>query len=206
MIVMNNNQAARSKQAQMDQWYRDYGKLVSYYIQSRVGSNPDLLADLRQTTFDKAWRDFSLRERSDPIERPDRWLIKIADNVCNTFFTQSRAQASHELVYIGSQAASQEENHPVLAKLLSNERDQPERRAERQEQEDWLHEHLKLLSPEVRQVVDLHYLQGYSYQQIADRLDRGKSTVERDAQRGVQELKRLYREYEGIESNERKRQ
>ena len=94
----------------------------------------------------------------------------------------------------------------MLAKLLSNERDQPERRAERQEQEDWLHEHLKMLSPEVRQVVDLHYLRGYSYQQIADHLGSPKNTVEKAAQRGVQKLKRLYREYEGTEGNERIRQ
>ena len=181
---MNDNSAAKSKKEQMDRWYRDYGRLVFYHIRGKVGSNTDLVSDLTQTTFNKAWRDFSIRERSDPIERPDRWLIKIADNVCNTYFTQSRTQASRgELVYIGSQAASEEENHPVLVQLLSNERDQPERKAEWHEQKELLYKHLDMLSPTVQHVVKLHHLQGYSYQEIADLLGRGKSSVERDGKK-----------------------
>jgi RNA polymerase sigma factor (sigma-70 family) len=180
------------KQAQLERWYNEYGRLVASIIHQRFSKKEDV-EDLTQEVFERASR--RLKDPSgEPIRSPKKWLVKVAESVCVDFL--KKQTSSFNLTYIGSSRYSSDlEGSSPLFELPDTEGNQPEQRAERQE---LVEEGLKVLPLEIRDAVRLHGY-GWTYQQIAAQSGRAEVTVGKDVRKGRELLRQYWSNREGKE-------
>lgn len=133
--------------------------------------------DLTQETLLKAYRHWSLfkQETTDLNKDVKAWLKRI---LTNTFYTEwARDQKRHQM---------QEDFALEFTEL-------PEDVSS--EEHDRLHKVMDKLRPMYREVLDLHYMQDKSYQEIADQLNIKFVQVQKRLYRARQYVKTYYESY-----------
>ena len=147
-------------------------------LAKRYTNNVDEAEDLTQDTFIRAYRHWdNFKQETGDVERDVKvWLKKI---LTNTFYTQwqrekKRAAATEE--YAQEIDESPEEESPEIERL---------RRV------------MNKLRPMYKEVLELHYINGLTYQEIADKLGIKFVQAQKRLYRARQYIK-MYYEHMGI--------
>ncbi|HET8774182.1 MAG TPA: sigma-70 family RNA polymerase sigma factor [Thermoanaerobaculia bacterium] len=160
----------------LDELYRRHGNRVFTLCYYTLGSR-SAAEDATQSVFLKAFRGLTeFREQSDFRT----WLLRIAINYCND---QLRVRRT-EYVPLESIMGSDRE----IASRLSPEEEHQARQSER-----IIARALRELSPKLRSVAILRYVQELSYEDIAAILGCSKGTVASRLNRALTDLERLLR-------------
>jgi RNA polymerase sigma-70 factor (ECF subfamily) len=162
----------------LDGSHRAFGQLVKQYqyrvlrtIASIIGDE-QAAQDLGQETFLSAWRNLAkLKEK----EKFGRWLSRIAINLSKDWL---RDQRKHQ-----ENTVSLEENVVLPTSELRYQSDKL-----RQEVWDAIDE----LAEERREVVILHYINGYSYEEISSMLSIPTSTIVGRLQKARNQLRKEF--------------
>lgn len=131
--------------------------------------------DLSQETFLSAylhWTDFDGRQ-------PKAWLCRIASNLCIDY----RRQAARRIIPAGEEQLS--------AKKASEDME-PLHACINKEVMEELREHCRQLKPPYGEVAGLHFIEGMTSAEIAERLDRKKKTVDTWIYRARELLRKQY--------------
>lgn len=135
----------------------------------RAGCTPEIAQDLAQQTFlhlHRARRDFDLRRRLKP------WLLTIALNVRREHFRRGQRKPEVSL---------DPERHPEPSV-------EPDASTA---QECLIHRALAQLPDDQRQVIELHWIEGLSFAEVAQAVGASRSAVKVRAHRGYQKLRDL---------------
>jgi RNA polymerase sigma-70 factor (ECF subfamily) len=147
-------------------------------LAKRYTGSPDQAEDLVQDTYVRAFRHWdNFKQETDDIERDVKvWLKKILTNVFYTSWQrdQKRNNAMDE-----------------YATELDEVSDEPSEEVER------LQRVMNKLRPMYKEVLQLHYIEGLSYQQIADQLNIKFVQVQKRLYRARQYIKMFY-EHMGV--------
>lgn len=133
--------------------------------------------DLAQETFIRAYRALVgyERERVSSL-RPRGWLAAIATNVGRNRARRPRAPTT---------------DLDAVAEPLAEPAHQPDQVAARREQARVWWARLQQLPSRQRQAVALRHVDGLSYPELAEALDRPLGAVKSDVHRGVARLRRI---------------
>jgi len=151
-------------------------KDVLYRYAERMTGRPDDAADIVQQAFIKGFR--SLDRCRDP-ERVGGWLFRIAVNLCKD---QLKGRVKREV--------SLEAVGPVRAT-----RDLPEEGAERAEIREEIYRALQALSDEQREAFVLKHVEGWSYEEMAEKLDVSVSALKMRVHRARDQLQEMLENY-----------
>jgi RNA polymerase sigma-70 factor (ECF subfamily) len=148
-----------------------------YGIALRSTKQHDDAQDIAQETFVRAYRALA-GYPPDRIRqlRTRGWLAAIAANL-------GRNRATR-----GAPATA---THAAVAARADDAAAQPERAAERREEERLWRQRLDALPPRYRRAVELRHVSGLSYPELATALGRPLGTVKSDVHRGVRLLREL---------------
>lgn len=149
---------------------------VLYRYAERMTGRPDEAADIVQQAFIKGFRN--LRRCREP-ERVGAWLFRIAVNLAKDHL-KSRARRNVPLEAVGTVPA---------------ERGDPERSAERAEVREEIERSLQRLTPEQREAFVLKHVEGWSYEEMSERLDVSVSALKMRVHRAREELQDLLWRY-----------
>ena len=115
--------------------------------------------DAVQSALEKAWKN---RDRLEEERYFETWLIRITINECHNIQRRSRRETPGDI---------------------------PEDRAAPQGEDTQLHDALLLLDEKMRMPLVLHYMQGYSIEEIARMLRVPQGTVKTRMRRGRERLR-----------------
>jgi RNA polymerase sigma-70 factor, ECF subfamily len=156
---VREDRAVERKQAQ-DRFVEDNLRRVFLIIYRLVGNVPDA-QDLTQEAFIKAL------QRQDQIKDLDKaahWLSRIATNTAIDFLRRNGRVNLTEI-------------DEVMEPLAAPEAHSPEALLLRSEQQEYLEEGLRRLTPRERAALLLRDVEGLPAEEVARRLDCGKATV-----------------------------
>jgi RNA polymerase sigma factor (sigma-70 family) len=161
-----------------------YRRLVEKYqgrvaaaISRVIGFRPEV-EDLVQETFWQAYRSLG-RFRGEA--RFSTWLMRIAVNKAIDFQRRRR----EERCYLAA-------DHTPLAEI-SSAQEEPEPLLLAKEQEERLYRYLERLPPLYRQVLRRHYLEGFSYREMAGEAGVPVKTIESRLYRARKLLRSIWR-------------
>lgn len=144
-------------------------------VARRMTKNPQDAEDLAQEAFLRAYRALGGYEKSRIRElRLRGWLARITLNLGRNR-TRGTGPATAEL--------------EAVIEPADPARDRPESVAERREAARYWKELLSELPPRFRRAVELRHVDGLSYGELADALDRPVGTVKSDVHRGTRLLR-----------------
>lgn len=152
--------------------YRD----VLYRYAERMTGRPDDAADVVQQAFIKGFRNL---ERCRDPERVGGWLFRIAVNLAKDRLKGRRRKE-----------VSLESTQP-----LRSERGQPESGAERAEIREEIWQALQELSDDQREAFVLKHVEGWTYEEMAERLDVSVPALKMRVHRAREQLQELLRHY-----------
>ncbi len=151
-------------------------KDVLYRYAERMTGRADDAADIVQRTFIRGFRSL---DRCRDRERVGGWLFRIAVNLCKD---QLKGRARREV--------SLEAAGPLTAT-----RGLPEARAERAEIREQIYRALQSLSEEQREAFVLKHVEGWSYEEMAERLGASVSALKMRVHRARDQLQVLLENY-----------
>lgn len=143
----------------------------------RMTSDPDVAADMVQEALVKGFRNL------DRCREPDRvggWLFRIASNRCKDYLKSRRR--SNVALEDAPQIEEEHASHPDEAARRAGIRDD-------------IREALERLTPEKREAFLLKHLEGWSYEEMAERLDASVSALKMRVHRAREELQDLLEAY-----------
>jgi RNA polymerase sigma factor (sigma-70 family) len=175
-----------SKGTQLEDWYNEYYHLVRYHLLSQLGCNYDEVDDLIGEVFLRACR--SLKSRTESVEFPKSWLLRIADTVWAKALDET---GYHEVCYPTYYTTFDGEERSPMDDLADDPGYQPENVAELNEMRRLLKQELKKLPLEMRTAVVHHYIDGLTYDQIEAMYShmRAARTFRNDVQDGIKRLR-----------------
>lgn len=132
--------------------------------------------DATQETFIKAWKNSGMMR----CETSQAWLLKVAVNLCLDWLRRRKFRGEDR---DESQDELPDPSLNPLEECLDDEIQTTVREA------------ILKLKPKYRAVIILRYLEGISYQEIAEMLDMRVSKVKSDIFRGRRELKEILRPF-----------
>lgn len=151
-------------------------KDVLYRYAERMMGRPDDAEDIVQQAFVKGF------QRLDRCRDPDRvggWLFRIAVNLCKDSLKGRRRRE------VPLEAAG----------ALRAEGGSPEVTTERTEIREEIYSALQELSPEQREAFVLKHVEGWSYEEMSERLDVSVSALKMRVHRAREELQVLLQRY-----------
>jgi len=151
-------------------------KDVLYRYAERMTGRPDDAADIVQLSFIKGLR--SLESCRDP-ERVGGWLFRIAVNLCKDQL-KGRVRREVSLDAVG----------PIRAT-----RGLPEEAAERAEVREDIYRALQALSDEQREAFVLKHVEGWSYDEMAEKMQVSVSALKMRVHRAREQLQELLENY-----------
>jgi len=151
-------------------------KDVLYRYAERMTGRPDDAADVVQQAFIKGFR--SLDRCRDP-ERVGGWLFRITVNLCKDQI-KGRAKREVSLDAVGP---------------LKSTRGLPDEGAERAEIREEIYRALQRLSEEQRQAFVLKHVEGWSYEEMAEKLETSVSALKMRVHRARERLQELLENY-----------
>jgi len=144
-----------------------------HFLQSR-----ELAEDVTQDTFIKAWESLHSLKSNDAFQA---WLHQIARRLClDTLRKRAWETSVSEFNVPADQQISEDgegEVEPFLAGVESTDSLDPEEVVIENERKRAVHEAIAQLSPPLREVVVLHYLEGLSVDEVAKVLSVPIGTV-----------------------------
>lgn len=154
-----------------------YGARIRRMAYRYVGRR-DEAEDLAQEVFFRVYRHLgTFRAETGSFQN---WVVRVGRNLMIDYFRQSRRFQQ----YGGSRELE-------TLKLRDEQGPAPDRAVECSETSEILMEGLRGLSPELKEAVVLRYLEGMSYQEIADCLRVPEGTIKSRINRGRLRLARL---------------
>jgi RNA polymerase sigma-70 factor, ECF subfamily len=168
--------AARDQSA-LSELYQRYARLV-HNLAFRILERADLAEEITQDVFLKVWNQTARYDSTRGTFAT--WLLAITRNAAIDRLRQEQRRPSRDAVDLDA-----------LLDVLgsSEETDNPTWQDGR-----LLRELLIQLPAEQRQVIELGFFQGFSHQEIADRLEQPLGTVKTRARLALQKLKGLWLE------------
>ncbi len=152
-----------------------YQDVLFRYAEGMVGGRDDA-ADVVQLSFIKGYRNL---HRCREPEKVGGWLFRIAANLC-----KDRLKGRHR-----------REVPLESAPGLSANREDPEGGAERAELREEIGRALERLTPEQREAFVLKHVEGWSYEEMAERLEVSVPALKMRVHRAREELQVLLRRY-----------
>ena len=184
MMIIEDQGMVRAVLAGEREAYRrlieKYQGMVFTAIARIIGSRPEV-EDLAQETFWQAYRSLG-RFRGE--SRFSTWLLRIAANKAIDFCRRRREEERRRKGY-----------EPEV-ELIPGDDDAPERILLLNELKDRLYRHLDRLPPHYRQVLKRHYLDGFSYREMACEAGVPVKTIESRIYRARKLLRSLWSEEE----------
>ncbi len=147
-----------------------------YRYAERMMARPDEAADVVQLAFIKGYRNL---HRCREPEKVGGWLFRIAVNLCKDRL-KSRTYQELPLDSVGAVRAS---------------RGDPEASRERAEMAGEIRRALERLTPDQREAFVLKHVEGWSYEEMSERLDVSVSALKMRVHRAREELQVLLRRY-----------
>ncbi|MBE6682309.1 MAG: sigma-70 family RNA polymerase sigma factor [Ruminococcaceae bacterium] len=158
---------------------RKYERLVTTCVYSIVG-NPDDTSDVSQETFLKVYKSLSSFKGDSEFST---WLYRIAKNTALDF-VRRRKQNTLSIDSSGEEGEGFELPD-------NNINSSPEKKALENERKEKLYQALAALSDEHREIIILRDLNGYSYEDIADKLEIESGTVKSRISRAREALRKI---------------
>jgi RNA polymerase sigma-70 factor (ECF subfamily) len=149
---------------------------VLYRYAVRMTGRPDEASDIVQQAFIKGYRN--LRRCRQP-EKVGAWLFRIAVNLAKDHL-KSRAHRNLPLEAVGT---------------VTSEGAGPDERVERTEIRDEIERALARLTPEQREAFVLKHVEGWSYEEMSERLDVSVPALKMRVHRAREELQSLLWRY-----------
>lgn len=149
---------------------------VLYRYAERMTGRPDEAADVVQLAFIKGYRNL---HRCRQPSRVGGWLFRIAANLCKDRL-KSRHRRDVSLEKLGT---------------LPGQGGNPERGAERAEIRDEIHRALAALTADQREAFVLKHVEGWSYEEMSERLEVSIPALKMRVHRAREELQILLRRY-----------
>jgi RNA polymerase sigma-70 factor (ECF subfamily) len=140
----------------------------------RLTSDYETSQDLTQTVFERLLKYRASYRPGQPF-RP--WLYQLARNVHVYHWQRSQKMRTTDVVEVERQGAF---GGAAFIQMAAQDRQQE------------LHEALALLAPPQREILVLHHLQGFSYEEIAELLGGTAGAAKVKAHRALQALRALY--------------
>ncbi|MEM9836840.1 MAG: RNA polymerase sigma factor, partial [Bacteroidota bacterium] len=151
--------------------YDNYGEALYGVIYRIVGRDEDA-AEVLQDTFVKIWKNGPTYDPA--LGRLFTWMISIARNLAinrrnsKSYRQQTDIQTDEKLVYMSSKS------HQTVPETVD------------------VNGMLQKIDEKYRTVISLLYLQGYTQQEVSDRLQIPLGTVKSRVKIGLRELKKWY--------------
>jgi RNA polymerase sigma-70 factor (ECF subfamily) len=143
----------------------------------RMVGDPETAEDLAQEVFVKAYRALG---SYDPSRKLASWLFKIAHNAT---IDHLRRSAPESVPLEGD-----EEGRGLLATLTDPAAESPAAAAERRDMARALERAIRGLRPDYREAVVLRYVEGLSYEDIAETLAQPLGTVKTNLHRARKQM------------------
>lgn len=159
------------KPAQFEQFYEEFFERIYKFVFYRVGGNKELAKDLTQDVFLKAFEAF---HRYDPAQSRSAWIYTIARNHIINNFAKSRPGV--DLTEIEDSLIASHD--PLQVYLL-------------QQEEEGLYKALMRLSSEDRKLVQMKYLEGWSFAELAQIFAKTAPTLRVQASRALKKMQTL---------------
>jgi RNA polymerase sigma-70 factor (ECF subfamily) len=157
-----------------------------YSVALRLTRNPSDAEDLVQETYLKAYRFF---HRFQPGTNCKAWLLKVLTNI---FINKYRKKTKEPETI----AVAEDEDYRLNQRILAlGNRQNPEEHFWSQLGEEQIKKALESLPPEFRLAVTLCFVEGFSYEEIADILGVRLGTVKSRIHRGRLLLKSQLLDY-----------
>lgn len=156
----------RGEEAAFDCLFREYFSALSYFA-NRIISNPDTAEDLVQDCFVQLWQR---RDRLSHIKAIKSYLYSSVRNQCLKYLEQQKRQAALKV----QDKAEPSMEEAVIAAETARE----------------LYQFIDSLSPSLRQIIRLYYLEGKSNKEIAAQLNIEPDTVTRQRLRAIMALRK----------------
>jgi len=161
---MQNNEFKR--------FYKENVKSIYKFIFFRIGGNKELAEDMTSEVFMKALENM---EKLDQQRYPKAWLITVAKNKLKNFYRDKKQNIELDLV----------------APFIEGE---THKNIESQTDAQTLLEKIRELPKEQRMIIEMKYLEGYSFKDIAIHLNKKTGAVRIMAFRTMKKLKELMKE------------
>lgn len=150
---------------EFSQYYNEFLPKIYRYFFFRVSGNRELAEDLTEDTFMKA---FEYRDSYDPQKGAfGNWLFTIAKN---TFYMYLRKRTRVETLELEENAAIEEFEIPEML------------------DKSQVFKAMKKLPKEKRELVEMKYLDGFSYKEIADMTGKDENAARVMTFRALREL------------------
>ena len=156
-----------------EQFYKDNIDRIYRYVFFRVGHNEDVTQDLVSEIFMKALRNF---HKYDPEISKSAWIYRIAHNHLANYFRDKKPQVDVDDV---KYSLAGEDGRETLVQT---------------EEQLQLAEALDQLDQEDRQLVTLKYIQGYSYKEMAEMIDKTSDALKVATHRAVKKLRGIMKD------------
>jgi RNA polymerase sigma-70 factor (ECF subfamily) len=173
--------------------YRNYLRLLARIeIGRRLQGKLDA-SDLVQETFLEAHRNFPLFQGTDEPQFVS-WLrqilaARVANTVRHFFGTQGRDVRLEEELAVQLDNSSRVLGHELAASISS-----PSLQAERREQAVLLADALEQLPEDYREVIILRQIEGLTFPEVAQKMERTQDSVEKLWLRGLARLRQVFGE------------
>lgn len=151
-----------------EQFYKANVDRIYRYVFFRVGRNVSVAEDLVSEIFMKALKNF---HKFDPNISQSAWIYRIAHNHLANHFRDQKKEVDLEDVQF----------------VLAGE--DGRKTFEAREEEMKLFEALEELSPEDRKLVTMKYLEGYSYKEMAQVIEKQTDALKVATHRAMKKLK-----------------
>ncbi len=157
MVVEGDNRA-------FDTLFRRHNEAISALLFKRVGNNPDMVDDLMQEAFMKAYINIG---RYNPAYNFGAWICTIAKNTFIDFDRSRRTSAINpNNLPLDGKSGSPQALAPSPEESIIN----AQRRAQ-------IEQYIKLLPDDYRRLFTLRFIDEYSYEEIAEVLEMKLGTV-----------------------------
>lgn len=159
------------QRSEFEQLYQDNIDRVYKFIYYRVGANQEIAEDLTSEVFMKALEH---RTKIDTSKAPTAYLMTIARNRLKNYYRDRKHDVDvDDLAHV----LSGEDGRAVLAAISDGE---------------VVRQALGKISKPARRIVELKYLQGFSFKEIAEMVGKSAGAVRVTAHRAMKELQQHY--------------
>jgi RNA polymerase sigma-70 factor (ECF subfamily) len=168
-----------------------------YSVAVRILGNTEEAEEVMQDTFVKVHQNLDKFKRDATFSA---WLFRIAHNLCVDLLRDKRRMRSFRLLSFDPQAAASEQedsgkiDHNVVSQV-ADEAPTPEQQIDSEEREHIIASSLRQLPDNQREVLVLHDIEGFSYQEISEIVGASIGTVRSRLHYGRLKLRELLEPY-----------